>query len=695
MAENTLGKYTRGSEVFTHYVWMFNTAVLRQIATSLLLGLFVGGALTYFSLGTERPFFDSYTKAAFQHHVTTVNVAEYTIPDKGRVKMVVSEAYRTLRTHFGGREYLFMLKQGASRVLVMSLMISLLWLVVVLQIGFGLEKKKTLRGATVLEIGGAYGRSFLLTLPQVLVAAVGAGIVAALIAGYEVGVWLQIDGWLSELGFPLLALEDGRAWAGTMLGGSFAQPQSAAFFEALKAQHGGTLPLSDIVWFWRLFFIVVALGIPLLAARLRKAQGLRVAEEGELVLGDVPIDRHGECYHWLFCGSPGSGKSTAIKDMLDQIRARGERAIVYDISGEYIESYYRSGHDSILNPLDARHSAWNIFIDGRTEADFTAFARALFPSGEDSKNEFWNNASVTLFVELALHFKRSYLERLEEGTPVWERQARRCSERLFRLLLEGDVQDVSDHVKGTKAANLVGKGAAETSQNLLATIASKLGGFASLASEGKPFSIREWVNNEDNDKWLFISSRQDMHESLRPLISLFCDVAAAGILSLEPDSERRMWVLFDEVASLQKLPSLPALLERGRKHGCAVMLGLQSMPQLQASYGQYPAAALCSQPQNWLILRTVEPNTAKWLSDSIGGAETEEAQMSISMGANSERDGVNISRQKKRESAVLPSEIIGLPDLTGYFILPGDRPVYRTSYTYKRRESIAEGFIEA
>jgi Type IV secretion-system coupling protein DNA-binding domain len=42
-------------------------------------------------------------------------------------------------------------------------------------------------------------------------------------------------------------------------------------------------------------------------------------------LAGVPLFRNAETNHVLVCGAPGSGKGVAIKELLDQIRARGSR----------------------------------------------------------------------------------------------------------------------------------------------------------------------------------------------------------------------------------------------------------------------------------------------------------------------------------------------------------------------------------
>ena len=43
-------------------------------------------------------------------------------------------------------------------------------------------------------------------------------------------------------------------------------------------------------------------------------------------VGGILIPRKLESQHFLFVGAPGSGKSTAIRQMLRQIEARGETA---------------------------------------------------------------------------------------------------------------------------------------------------------------------------------------------------------------------------------------------------------------------------------------------------------------------------------------------------------------------------------
>ena len=71
----------------------------------------------------------------------------------------------------------------------------------------------------------------------------------------------------------------------------------------------------------------------------------------------IPI--HAEDQHVEIVGDTGSGKTTIIMQMLQQIEARGDSAIVYDQACEFIERFYDAGRgDIVLNPLDRRCPYW-------------------------------------------------------------------------------------------------------------------------------------------------------------------------------------------------------------------------------------------------------------------------------------------------------------------------------------------------
>ena len=90
-----------------------------------------------------------------------------------------------------------------------------------------------------------------------------------------------------------------------------------------------------------------------------------------------------------------------------------------------------------------------------------------------------------------------------------------------------------------------------------------------------------------------------------------------------------MWFVLDEVALLQRLPKLHDAMTRNHKTNNPIVLGIQGRSQLQKQYG-LDAEAMFSQPGTKIFLRTSEPESAKWISDTIGEVEIEQMRESRS-----------------------------------------------------------------
>jgi hypothetical protein len=67
----------------------------------------------------------------------------------------------------------------------------------------------------------------------------------------------------------------------------------------------------------------------------------------------VRVPRPMESSHLLIMGDSGTGKSAMVRQILRQLKERGDTAIVYDPALEYTPQFYDSARgDVILNPLD-------------------------------------------------------------------------------------------------------------------------------------------------------------------------------------------------------------------------------------------------------------------------------------------------------------------------------------------------------
>jgi hypothetical protein len=73
--------------------------------------------------------------------------------------------------------------------------------------------------------------------------------------------------------------------------------------------------------------------------------------------------------HAMLIGTTGMGKTVAMSDMIAEARAKGQRCVVFDLTGAFIEHFYEADRDIILNPLDARCPQWSVFDECRTKAN--------------------------------------------------------------------------------------------------------------------------------------------------------------------------------------------------------------------------------------------------------------------------------------------------------------------------------------
>ncbi|WP_239508525.1 type IV secretion system DNA-binding domain-containing protein, partial [Serratia marcescens] len=73
----------------------------------------------------------------------------------------------------------------------------------------------------------------------------------------------------------------------------------------------------------------------------------------------------------MLIGTTGAGKTTELRSLVSQMRQRQDSAVIFDLTGAYVEAFYDPMRDTILNPMDQRCPAWSIFNDCSTYSHFT------------------------------------------------------------------------------------------------------------------------------------------------------------------------------------------------------------------------------------------------------------------------------------------------------------------------------------
>ena len=294
-------------------------------------------------------------------------------------------------------------------------------------------------------------------------------------------------------------------------------------------------------------------------------------------IAGIPYPERTETQHTIVSGTTGSGKTVLIADLVSQIRARGERCVIYDKMGSYTRSFFDPARDVLMNPLDARAPRWSPFLEARNPRDFDMMAAALIPQQKDTVDPFWVTAARQLFFN---------------GAGVFWKKGVTENKVLVDHLLKTDLTALAKAMEGTVAQSIVDPENPKTALSVRAMLTAHLGALEFLPDTGKPFSIRDWIGKEDKDGFLFLTSRGDQHASLRGLISTWLEIAVNAMVTLAQDDGRRIWVILDELPTLHQVPSLQPGLAESRQFGGCFVLGVQVAAALRDLYGRNGAETI-------------------------------------------------------------------------------------------------------
>jgi hypothetical protein len=383
------------------------------------------------------------------------------------------------------------------------------------------------------------------------------------------------------------------------------------------------------------------------------------ADRGELSLAGVPVAAADETKHFKLIGTTGTGKSTAIGQMLECALARGDRAVIADPDGGYLRRFYNAERgDVILNPFDRRSMKWDLFAEIRDDYDVDQLARSLIPD-HDGGDPIWRGYGRTFFSAVTRQAHASRVRDVNE---------------LYRLLVVANRSELATLTRGTPAQPFLQPDNAKMFDSLRSVTSSAVASLQYVAKQRSPeFSIRDWIDRDRSREGgvLFIPYRAGQIAALRSTISAWMRIAIFSAMD-RPEGDQRLWFVVDELDALGPIDGLKDALARVRKFGGRCVLGFQSIAQVASTYGEGEAHTIVENCGNTVIFRCSASEgggTARFASTLIGQRQVRRRMVSRStrdtelFGSSSFSDHVSI------EPAVLDSEIEQIPDLCGYLKL--------------------------
>ncbi len=367
-------------------------------------------------------------------------------------------------------------------------------------------------------------------------------------------------------------------------------------------------------------------------------------------IGGLPLPEYLETRSISLVGEPGTGKTQIIRKMLSCIHERSDRVVAIDVGGELYSQLGRQG-DCVLSVSAEESEQWSPYAEISGPEDCEPMADSQVPKGVGADDP-WNGYTKTILTDV---YKQT-----------WKFGMRKNADLIF-YTQSATVEELKELLKGTSSQRFFEPGSERMLSNVLSILSSYMEPLRHLDENAGEdgFSLKAWLKEHHYTGWLWIVYDDATGAATSSLRTTWIDILTRTALSLEPDSDRRIWFFLDELASLGKVGILSQALARGRKYGLSLVLGIQNLSQLFSIYCKDEAHSILGSVGHTAILRSPDAETAEYLSKTIGDVEATREQYS--------RSGNNVSSTKVQETkrVVLASEISKLPDREGFFKVAG------------------------
>ena len=370
---------------------------------------------------------------------------------------------------------------------------------------------------------------------------------------------------------------------------------------------------------------------------------------------NVSISRDRETRHFLVLGSTGGGKTVIIFPMIKQVQDRGDMVILFDNKGD-ITSHLPG---LIMAPWDNRCIGWAVGLDIENKQDAETLAARLIPEG--GSDPMWAQGARMILVAFVVKAQKEKPKKWDFSDIIGDLES--ADSNVIKEIVERYNPLASRLVDGTLA---------KTTSSFLVQVMAFMAPVATLAEAWKgkkKISFRRWLTEETarvgKANTIILQGNSRYSETTKAYIQSILATLASIINSPElPDSrQRRIWLFLDEVPQLGEVSELSEFLEIGRSKGCCVVLGVQSISQLNELYSENVTDSWASMIGTSILCRTQGKNSPKWLSELIGSRRVERLSISTAvpetlLGDDNQQRTTQSYSYQESEIPVVPPQII-------------------------------------
>jgi hypothetical protein len=378
-------------------------------------------------------------------------------------------------------------------------------------------------------------------------------------------------------------------------------------------------------------------------------------------IGGVQLARSREVGHVYAVGLPGSGKTVLLTSIIDQAIARGDRIILHDPKGDFIERYYSAENTVLLGPWDERAAVWDASADIDSPALADEFGVSVAGRVEGLNKTFHDSAGVLLagLIRAELRHGAAWswkdLASALSGDPLTLIRHAAEGNAQIKTLMPSAFIDADELTQGEKAVLSVMAAGTTWLLNYAALDAAD--------SHRHRFSLRRWLLREDHDNVQIVvlnshTVYQTACESIfGAMLASMAAIASSPLLpEISADSAGGYWSVLDEFPQLgaTALAKIQQIAELGRSRGMRMVTALQDESQLSAKVGGEKAAPMLAMQSTRIYMRSSD-KTAEAVCKRVGEREIMRINSTAESGAVQGK-----TKQVVRDPVIHPGELMGL-----------------------------------
>lgn len=402
----------------------------------------------------------------------------------------------------------------------------------------------------------------------------------------------------------------------------------------------------------------------------RKSRGIKIHPE-------LSITKKIEQSNIGIFGTTGSGKTTLILPIIDQVINRGERVFIFDKKREFTP-YFLNKRSVLIAPWDKRSKIWDIASDIRNHEDAITVANNLIPIST-SQDQMWIKGARLIFSGMLISLLN------EEDSWGWGDIAQRLKapQNEIQSLLERHYPIASSFIIENS----------RTTQGFYVNLISELSWIETLAmawgmSDQPEFSVRDWIASKDKKcPQTIIVQADERYEAMgAPICNALISLMKTFFLAQPQKDARPTWLFIDEMANLPPNPDLIEWLETSRSRGGRTLIGTQSISQIRSNYTDHDADTILNLLSTIVSLRVGSAGKESEYISNIFGTKIVDRPSTHFKDRTWSRSEEFVVEERDLTQLELPNK----KGVTGFLLLPSWNCVFRLTWPFFKKKAVAK-----